>query len=507
VLLLLLCGTSWLSLRQQPESRLEAYRKTLIAKGEKLTWAEVLPPPTPPESNGLSEVQMAFSLLGKESSNAPLPYAMLMVAPGRAMIGHRQPEALGYDFTNSWVDFTADRATNRPALVWLQAACQRPRLVFPLDYSHLGLETVITNLPFSKRAAQELCAATWCDLHNDNLASATTNLVVMLEFVQKNEAEGILLSHQVRRVLANMAVAPTWELLQTADVTDSQLAPVQARWELLNFFRDNEFAYDIERVWYINEIQKARVSHAEFVELYGLLFSMRSSGAASSGWSWPPYWEQITEGSRNNTAEMLWRTAASYADELRVLQSAQIVLETLRQMQTNQSRFYKADYDLMLARLSKLPPATSGKLATVMKTLRIPNCVGMLFGREVPMQILKTLRMEAARDLTVTAIALKRYELKHGQLPEKLDQLVPEFLPAVPIDCFSGKPLHYQLQTTGAYLLYSVGEDGHDDGGDPTSTDPSSHSFSWLSPKVRDLVWPQPATQTEIDAYFAHPPK
>lgn len=42
-----------------------------------------------------------------------------------------------------------------------------------------------------------------------------------------------------------------------------------------------------------------------------------------------------------------------------------------------------------------------------------------------------------------TACAVQRFRLKHGRLPDKLDQLVPEFLAKVPIDLFSGKKLHY----------------------------------------------------------------
>jgi hypothetical protein len=510
VLLLLLGGTSWLSLRQQPESRLEAYRKTLIAKSEKLTWAEVLPPPTPPESNGLREVQMAFSLLGEGS--VEVPYAMQMVAPGRAMVGHRQPDVRSDSFTNSWAEFVANQATNRPALDWLRLACEKPRLDFLLDY-RMGYKMTFTNLGATKHATQRLIAATLCDLHNANPAGAATNLAIVLDLVQKNETDGVLISQLVRLAMVGIAVAPTWELLQATNVTDAQLAMIQASWERLNFLRDAESAYTMERVWGVNMIQKLRLSHDDCVELLNIsvmaskMFSPGSSSSSSSGPSWLPDWEGMTEGARNKTAEMLWRSSLSYEDELRTLQTDQIILEVLRQMRTNQNGFFKADYDVMNTRLSKLPPARTGRLAAVMTTLKIPDCAGAFSAAGFLNAVLKTLRMEAARDLTVTAIALKRYELKHGQLPEKLDQLVPEFLPAVPIDCFSGKPLHYQLQTTGAYLLYSVGEDGHDDGGDPTSTDPSSHSFSWLSPKVRDLVWPQPATQTEIDAYFAHPPK
>lgn len=78
----------------------------------------------------------------------------------------------------------------------------------------------------------------------------------------------------------------------------------------------------------------------------------------------------------------------------------------------------------------------------------------------------------AARDLVFrarlalvrTALAVERYRLARRGLPNDLEDLVPEYLKHVPPDPFDGRPIHYQPGTPG-FLLYSVGEDGHDDGG------------------------------------------
>ena len=44
------------------------------------------------------------------------------------------------------------------------------------------------------------------------------------------------------------------------------------------------------------------------------------------------------------------------------------------------------------------------------------------------------------------------------------DRPRPQYLPDVPEDPFSGRPLVYRTETTG-YVLYSVGQNGIDDGG------------------------------------------
>ena len=62
------------------------------------------------------------------------------------------------------------------------------------------------------------------------------------------------------------------------------------------------------------------------------------------------------------------------------------------------------------------------------------------------------------------ALAVERFRLAHGRLPENLNELVPQFFSAVPIDPFDGAPLRYHRLAKG-YVIYSVGRDGHDDGG------------------------------------------
>jgi hypothetical protein len=70
----------------------------------------------------------------------------------------------------------------------------------------------------------------------------------------------------------------------------------------------------------------------------------------------------------------------------------------------------------------------------------------------------------AAREATLCAIAAERYRLRHGQPPQKLADLAPEFLPAVPSDPFDGQPLRMAAKD-GGLVFYSVGADRKDDGG------------------------------------------
>ena len=56
------------------------------------------------------------------------------------------------------------------------------------------------------------------------------------------------------------------------------------------------------------------------------------------------------------------------------------------------------------------------------------------------------------------------YRAETGEYPKTLAELSPAYLPEIPQDIFSSKPLIYRPTDSG-YVLYSVGENMTDDGG------------------------------------------
>ena len=71
---------------------------------------------------------------------------------------------------------------------------------------------------------------------------------------------------------------------------------------------------------------------------------------------------------------------------------------------------------------------------------------------------------QAKHQATQTVVALLRYKTEHGQFPEKLDEVVSEYLKAIPQDPFGPGPLSYKRQGDD-FILYSWGLDFKDDGG------------------------------------------
>jgi len=73
-------------------------------------------------------------------------------------------------------------------------------------------------------------------------------------------------------------------------------------------------------------------------------------------------------------------------------------------------------------------------------------------------------RVQAMIRLLICELAIQAYRSEYASAPRQLEDLVPDYLPAMPEDPFSGKPLVYRCTQEG-YLLYSVGYNERDDGG------------------------------------------
>jgi hypothetical protein len=107
------------------------------------------------------------------------------------------------------------------------------------------------------------------------------------------------------------------------------------------------------------------------------------------------------------------------------------------------------------------------------------------------------------RDATVVALALELWHRRHGSWPAKLDDLVPDLLPAVPPDRVDGQPLRYLIRD-GRPILYSVGRNGLDDGGltteQPSWAEPASYGVNGKYPRTDSgdwVLWPPQIDRAE----------
>jgi hypothetical protein len=269
-----------------------------------------------------------------------------------------------------------------------------------------------------------------------------------------------------------------------------------------------------------------RASHAEFNRVIGMYAGFGglppgSSGSSSSGGSggWlddiGDFAKGVLQRAKFSAAAFKWRTSWTYSDELNSLQNDQDILEALRLVGTN--HFFQPAYSNLMSRLYPSGMSRlyhSGGAAKVYDEfwdgLDDMNLRQLFSGSvgSLAATVRKTMAAETSKRVVITAIALKRFQIKHGFFPEKLSDLTPEFLPSVPLDPVDGKPLRYHSNSDGTFLLYSIGENGVDDGGDPSlEKGVTSSNFYWQNNHALDWVWPQPATDPEIKYFYEHPPK
>ena len=83
-------------------------------------------------------------------------------------------------------------------------------------------------------------------------------------------------------------------------------------------------------------------------------------------------------------------------------------------------------------------------------------------------------------DQALIVCALERYRLKHHQYPVELEEISPRVLAIRPRDVFGGREFVYRRKSPNDFLLYAVGSNGVDDGGQPCDT---------KHPETGDWVW------------------
>jgi hypothetical protein len=285
----------------------------------------------------------------------------------------------------------------------------------------------------------------------------------------------------------------TWEALCEEHWTDAELAELQAKWEDVELIKMADQFVAMERADAINTLSEARKSPQSYIQ-WQTLYSGGSPGPGPSvishGWAdnlqkklnelyvrYPRYW--------------IWKSSWSYDEELCYLELTTADLEAARNIKAtgafvpalNKLRRESADIDKKYPDASEHFVFLGGYNGVFEKSFT------------------KLASIETAKRLLVTAIALKRYHLQHGTYPASLNEMVPNYLKEVPMDPMDGKPLRYRLRPDGDFLLYSVGEDGEDNGGDPSPIE-NRTIRDWLT--ARDAVWPRAATAAEVGEYESH---
>ncbi len=465
------------------------------ANGEKLSISEFEPPRGAIESNAaVALFQLTNQISDVYSNFAIMPPAGRFASPGKAVVAWQLDRWASGKESNSWMQLGSRVDQSATLLKAIHDAVQKPGWHDGFDYQKGFVDFQMTPLVPLKQAAQILNVAAVWKIRSGRTDHAVEQLSDALALLQRQKEARLLISQLVRLACVAITWNSTWQALQTNIWSESQLATLQQGWERMDLANDMAVAMETERAMTLDFHAQISASRAmlklaiekreQADELMGEEFASLPSRGFVLRWIHVP----------------LWRFAWFDQDALRAVNRWQAVIETDREARTKSWNDAKNQADRLDHEVYGWfadPVATNAgahKQNAYDRWRFLLSNDSFSVGQTL---LLKAIKAETQRRMIVVAIALERFRLRNGRLPGSLAELSPDFLTAVPLDGMDGKPLRYQLKPDGTFLLYSVGEDGRDDGGDSSRAE--GKEFYHQIWDGKDASWPSAASPLEAE--------
>jgi hypothetical protein len=465
--------------------KLKRYQAELRAKGEKLTFRELA---IPPSTNAEEVASRAVFISPSEMSGgfitnsfvrpAPVPSLLMeFVGPGRARVAWGgelwlNPNNANSSQTNThlkaeWADFDRRNEAMAGELEKYKGALEHPTPDTGWIYQDT-IQTVTNGPPRTvlrdRPLAYGLVNAEIGELHRGNLIGALNDLHALAGLAQVYRNESTMVHQMVRVTIAGIGLRATWEALQAPGWNEEQLAALQRDWEQVEVMEGAERGFLSTRAY--GPIFMESVRRAKGTNFWELL-PFNNDGKVTKLISKTP----LAQFWKDQVLPVTYKMTSVDADELLYLKQMSDFIDTARLIKAGRPWPEVSLINSNLWRRFEVEVSGDGIHSYWATACMIPNVTKALEA---------VVRTEMQRRMAITAIALKRYELRQGHPPSTLAALVPEYLREVPIDLMSGKPLVYRCNSDSTFVLYSVGEDGKDDGG-------QGGMDLWPGP---DAVWP-----------------
>lgn len=499
----------------------EQVKRELEAKGERLDLAAFIPPPIPDEQNfAMAPVWAKLNQGGFEAGNSTwsTTNAWFHVWPNAGALKRLKAPMLGglggepTDLA-SWQKYYRDyhagvsllppvgakpsdiygpgfdafpipREAGNPAedvlialgrfdeaLAGLREAARRPQSRFPIHYED-GWQSPLPHLGLLKSASDVLRLRAAAELEIGRTDAAFEDVNLVLRLMNAIESEPTLISHLVRHSICETMLNAIWEGTAQHRWTDAHLAAFQSEFQMLDFLADFAAARTHERnldLTLFSEMPALRSGQKPYYSdgRPGVPFSLFTSmtGADwlknSQFWAWTFRLAPRGVFERNKIA-----CVASYQSLGSPCRSASTPFVAIED--------WRRRCETLLTETSK--PA-------------LDTFLGAPLARWQPEISLRFFKAEALVRLARIACGLERYRLAEGSYPERLEDLSPRFIATVPRDVIDGGAFQYRRTDDGRLVLYSLGWNGQDDGGE---TGNPKHPQVY-DPKAGDWVWKYPA--------------
>jgi len=320
----------------------------------------------------------------------------------------------------------------------LRQASQLPYSRFPVEYDKENPWAILLpHLAALKRCSQVLQLRAIAELQNGQSEKAMEDVKLSLRLTDSIHTEPFLISHLVRIAIVSIALQPVWEGLVEHKWSDAQLLELDRELARLDFLTDYKLAMHCELV--LGHAGTFDYLRRHPGQLPNLLSESGESGHSSS-----------------LPARILCRLIPGgwlYQNQLRC---ARPVVELYLPLVDVNQRIVS-------------PTAARHADATVEADTKHPglyNIAEKIFLPGLGAAIKRFAQGQESADLARVAIALERCRLAHGEYPESLNVLAPQFVAKLPHDIINGQPLNYRCNADGRFVLYSIGWNETDDDGE-----------------------------------------
>lgn len=324
-----------------------------------------------------------------------------------------------------------------PLLDELRAASRKSVCRFPVQYNTAPLYSTL--LPH-ENAVKSLCdhatRRAEARLVLGESGPAFEDLVLALYLSDTLRGEPFVISDQVRHASRQYATQVIYDALAMHAWPDAQVK------QLLNGLRKDDFLADARHVLQATPAGDIRLIDQARQGLNGLAIDdlilmggeMRNSPFTPCAWLFPSGWldlEQVEIGKKYDRLLSILdkNSTTSLADRQKAVESW---------LQPSPDSFVRTLFQHRL----------------LVRTWLISSTYFQ-----------KIFRAHTVNQMTILACALELHYLAKGDFPDQLDGLTPQILDSIPLDPMSNQPFNYEKTGPHHYLLYSVGADGIDDGG------------------------------------------
>lgn len=478
-------------------ARLAAVLDAQKARGEVFDVDRFLVSEPSGASNAMPELMAAAKELGNASG--VIPPAIRMVAPGRAIPPNRLEHWEGRPKTNTWEDVAVWVSDRGEAFDRLRDALEAPARRPNIDSSVGFAKMLLPHLPTTKNAVTALALSAADASRRRDLDAALADLNAARVIQSDLAGESILISQLVRVACASIVNARIWSLVHAADWDEAQLARIQASLPRKDLTSALVRSLEGERALCLIELK--RVSSAELADIWlnpDQMMAMLGGGGGAS-LEVPTTVDEAVE----LAGTLVQRIAAALRSRVLVPiwrfgwgdQAAAYYLETLDTM-------IRANRDAV--RASSQAVIDEGVIGAILNPSHPYVRLRSVFASALSPALLKAtakgFRAETEIGLNEAGIAILRFRKTHGHPPDSLAELVPQFLAEVPRDYMDGKPLRYRREGTDRFVLWSLGANGKDDGGNALWPKGNTMVQWWTA---HDAVWPQPASAEDIAEWEA----